>query len=284
MATEHVIRVLPTDSPGLVRTAESRVDERWLRAFAAAVGDTRDEFFDLDRGIVGHPVFPVCVEWPLIEQGAPGIELSEDTLRLGLHVGHRIRLRSPLRPGERVRTEARLHRAEARTGAALIVTEFRTTTPGGTLLVTSQVSTLYRGVRLEGGEIVVPSPKPRSVELSRIATFETDTANAVVYSECARIWNPIHTDIRVARAAGLADTVLHGTETLARAVSAVTRAYPGADVTGVDCRFTNPVFPGMTLSVHAGRTRSAAVAFDVRAADGTPVLADGLLAFAAESS
>ncbi|WP_406633665.1 MaoC/PaaZ C-terminal domain-containing protein [Amycolatopsis sp. WGS_07] len=279
MATEHVIRVLPTDSPGLVRTAGHRVDDRWLRAFAAAVGDTREEFFDLDRGIVGHPVFPVCIEWPLIEQGAPGIELSTETLRLGLHVGHRIRMRAPLRPGEEVRTEARLHRAEARTNSALIVTEFRTTTLDGTPLVTTQVSTLYRGVRLEGGEITAPAEKPRpsGADLARIATFETDGTNAVVYSECARIWNPIHTDIRVARAAGLADTVLHGTEMLARAVSAAT---PGrTDLTGVECRFTNPVFPGMTLSVHAGRTGPDAIAFDVRAADGTPVLADGLLTF-----
>lgn len=281
MATEHVIRVLPTDRAGLARTAESRIDERWLRAFAAAVGDTRPEFFDLDRWIVGHPVFPVCIEWPLIEQGAPGIELSEETLRLGLHVGHRIRLRAPLRPGEQVRTEARLHRAEARTNAALIVTEFRTTTAAGMLLVTSQVSTLYPGVRLEGDEIAAPLLKREPSEaagLVCIETFEAAVTNAVVYSECARIWNPIHTDIRVARAAGLADTVLHGTETLARAVSAVTRVYPGKP-TGVECRFTNPVFPGTTLSVHAGRTLRDAVAFEVRTTDGTPVLADGVLAF-----
>lgn len=280
MATEHVIRVLPTDSPGPARTAGHRVGDRWLRAFAAAVGDTREEFFDLDRGIVGHPVFPVCIEWPLIEQGAPGIELSTETLRLGLHVGHRIRMRAPLRPGEEVRTEARLHRAEARTNSALIVTEFRTTTLDGTPLVTTQVSTLYRDVRLEGGEITAPAEKPRpsgAAVLARVATFETSETNAVVYSECARIWNPIHTDIRVARAAGLADTVLHGTEMLARAVSAVSP--DRTDLTGVECRFTNPVFPGMTLSVHAGRTRPDAIAFDVRAADGTPVLADGLLTF-----
>ncbi|WP_306660385.1 MaoC/PaaZ C-terminal domain-containing protein [Rhodococcus opacus] len=51
-----------------------------------------------------------------------------------------------------------------------------------------------------------------------------DAANAVIYTECARIWNPIHVDIRVAHAAGLPGTVLHGAETLARAVPAISRA------------------------------------------------------------
>ena len=32
-----------------------------------------------------------------------------------------------------------------------------------------------------------------------------------VYTECARIWNPIHTDLAVARAAGLPGPILHGT-------------------------------------------------------------------------
>ncbi|MGW7533292.1 MaoC/PaaZ C-terminal domain-containing protein [Amycolatopsis sp. NPDC054798] len=286
MVAEHVIRVLPPGTAGLVRTAECRIEDRWLRAFAAAVGDTRDEFFDLDRGIVGHPVFPVCFEWPLIEHGAPGIELSEETLRLGLHAGHRMRLHAPLRPGQRVRTEARLHLAEARATAARIVTEFRTSTLDGIPVVTTQVSTLYRGVRLEGGEAAAPVRKSRgAADLVRIETFEASAANAVVYSECAKIWNPIHTDIRVARAAGLPNTVLHGTEMLARAVSAVTRAHPGgAEVAGVECRFTSPVFPGMTLAVHAGRTDDGSVVFDVRASDGTLVLADGLVVFAGPGS
>src|SRR5215831_17990681 len=46
---------------------------------------------------------------------------------------------------------------------------------------------------------------------------------AHVYSECARIWNAIHTDRAAALAAGLPDIILHGTATLALAVSAVLR-------------------------------------------------------------
>ena len=51
---------------------------------------------------------------------------------------------------------------------------------------------------------------------------------AHVYTECARIWNPIHTDRAVARAAGLPDIILHGTATLALAVSRSLAREPAA--------------------------------------------------------
>ena len=38
---------------------------------------------------------------------------------------------------------------------------------------------------------------------------------AHVYTECARIWNPIHTDTAVTAKAGLPGIILHGTATLA---------------------------------------------------------------------
>jgi len=49
---------------------------------------------------------------------------------------------------------------------------------------------------------------------------------AHVYTECARIWNPIHTDPAVARQAGLSAILLHGTATLALAVSAALAREP----------------------------------------------------------
>jgi acyl dehydratase len=51
---------------------------------------------------------------------------------------------------------------------------------------------------------------------------------AHVYTECARIWNPIHTDIAVADKAGLPGLILHGTATLAMAVSRIIEAEAGS--------------------------------------------------------
>ena len=36
-------------------------------AYAAALGDVHAEYLDTTRpeGVIGHPIFPVCYEWPL---------------------------------------------------------------------------------------------------------------------------------------------------------------------------------------------------------------------------
>jgi acyl dehydratase len=99
---------------------------------------------------------------------------------------------------------------------------------------------------------------------------------ALVYTECARIWNPIHTDVAVARGAGLPAIILHGTATLALAVSRVVRRSLGGDgrrVRGVSARFTGFVRLPSIVTVR-GR---GALAFDVTGADGTSVLSEGAL-------
>jgi acyl dehydratase len=100
---------------------------------------------------------------------------------------------------------------------------------------------------------------------------------AHVYTECARIWNPIHTDRAVAVRAGLPDIILHGTATLALAVGRVLErdgCSPSA-VARVTCRFGGMVrMPSaLSLEVSAGQPR----AFQVLADDGRPAVRDGRL-------
>ena len=79
---------------------------------------------------------------------------------------------------------------------------------------------------------------------------------AHVYTECARIFNPIHTDRAVALAAGLPDIILHGTATLALAVSELIKGFADgnpARVKRLGGRFSAMVLmPGM-LSLRAQR-------------------------------
>ena len=44
------------------------VDERWTMAYAASLGDSRPAYLDTASpdGVVAHPLFAVCVEWPVI--------------------------------------------------------------------------------------------------------------------------------------------------------------------------------------------------------------------------
>ena len=81
--------------------------------------------------------------------------------------------------------------------------------------------------------------------------IEIDGGRAHIYTECARIWNPIHTDRAVARSAGLPDIILHGTANLAYGVSAaMASSGVGPDeVRRIRCRFRAMVLLPSTLTV-----------------------------------
>jgi acyl dehydratase len=102
---------------------------------------------------------------------------------------------------------------------------------------------------------------------------------AHVYTECARIWNPIHTDAAVARAAGLPGPILHGTATLAMAVSRVVRHDLGDDpvrVREIRVRFSGMVPLPSSFTVRGRGRDGDRIAFDAVAGDGAPVLSQGV--------
>jgi acyl dehydratase len=101
-----------------------------------------------------------------------------------------------------------------------------------------------------------------------------------VYTECARIWNPIHTDIAVARAAGLPGIVLHGTATLALAVSRLVARDLGGDplaVREVAARFSAMVPLPSRYTLRARARADDLLPFDAVAADSALVLDQGAL-------
>lgn len=100
-----------------------------------------------------------------------------------------------------------------------------------------------------------------------------------VYSECANIWNPIHTERAVALAAGLPDIILHGTATWALAGLTLLRRYADNDVGAlkrITGRFSGMIIPGETIEVRHNRTPSGAIAFEVRTEAGTMAISQGL--------
>jgi acyl dehydratase len=101
-----------------------------------------------------------------------------------------------------------------------------------------------------------------------------------VYTECARIWNPIHTDLAVARAADLPGPILHGTATLALAVSSIVERDLDGDcraVRGIEARFTGMVALPSTLTVQAGVRSLRDIAFQAVDGHDARVLGEGVL-------
>jgi acyl dehydratase len=103
---------------------------------------------------------------------------------------------------------------------------------------------------------------------------------AHVYTECAHIWNPIHTDRAVAIAAGLPDIILHGTATLALAVSAIVREELGdapARVSRIAARFGAMVMMPSVLTLRIEASSEAALWFSVRNDTDEAAIRDGMI-------
>jgi acyl dehydratase len=258
------------------------IDARWLMAYAAALGEEDPRYYDTTAaaGPLGHPLFAVCYEWPLAE-AIRARAIGEALAPLGVHASHEVRIHRPPRAGDRLTTTARVTAVARRRAGALVVVRFETIDAGGAPVTTTRYGSVYRGVELEGdagGDDAAPGADAGPVRWETPVGVSAGAAH--VYTEGARIWNPIHTDLAVARAAGLPGPILHGTATLALAVSrVVARDLAGepAPVGGVAARFTGMV-PLPSAFVVRGRARGIdRIAFDALGADGRPVLAGGVL-------
>ena len=254
--------------PGLVGTGAGprvhEIDARWLMAYAACLGETASAYLDTTRtgGVVAHPLFPVCYEWPLaldLRERAMGDEIAVRSV----HATHDLVIHRPPRAGDRLSTTAVVTRVEPRRPGAYVCTRFQTVDAGGQPVSTTDYGSLYRGVQCDtapsmrdgvpNGATAGDDASPPPDWSARVAVAPT---LAHVYSECARIWNPIHTDRAVARAAGLPDIILHGTATLALAVSEIQRRLaPGCSIARIACRFSAPVGLPSTITVQGWATR-----------------------------
>jgi acyl dehydratase len=282
-----------TDVGASVGPVESEVDARWAMSYAAGIGDMLPCYIDtrIDGGIIAHPVFPVCIEWPLAlrirSKSGPALTRAE-ALR-GVHAVQHMILHRPIRPPEKLFTTATIAGVERRKPGAFNVVRFDTVTADGKPVCTTFTGGISRGVDVLGPDRPANMPQvPALAELPARARREFSVpigANAAhVYTECARIWNPIHTDAAVAAAAGLPKIILHGTATLAIAVSRVIEAEAGNDPTSIAeiyGRFSAmvPMPSEITVRILARERPGGrdAVFFDVIGADDARVIRDGVV-------
>lgn len=245
---------------------EHLVDLRWVMAYNAGLGERSEEI---------HPLFPVCFEWP-VSDAIRALPALKPMAGLLVHAQHDLVIHRPLKVGETVHCAVRIAGAEPRSPGAFVVYRFDAHDAAGKLVTTTHFGALYRGVRLDraAGE-AIEDPQPLDAKLAPLGEIAIPATAAHVYTECARIWNPIHTDVAYARAAGLPDIILHGTATLAYSISALLKRWP-QPVRRVTCRFAGMVLMPSTLSVHAARS-GGEVQFETRNDRGDTVISRGRL-------
>ena len=278
---------IPAKVVGLeVGAVSQTLDARWLMAYAAGLGETDPRFYDTQgpNGPLAHPMFAACYEWTV------ALTLRSKTLRpellpLGVHTSHHLVIHRRPQASDRLLTRGQVITLAPVRSGALVVTRYSTVDRNGRPVTTTDYGSIFRGVTCEGETsaavplLACPTlPAGDQVRWSSAVPISAQAAH--VYSECARIWNPIHTDIAVARGAGLPGLILHGTATVALAVSQVVKHDLGGDparVTELAARLTGTVGLPSTLTVR-GRARAGdLIAFDAVNERGDVVLRDGVV-------
>jgi acyl dehydratase len=263
------------------------IDARWLMAYAAALGETDARYYDTlaSGGPAAHPMFPVCYEWPILLALRARATPDELAIR-SVHATHDLIVHRPAKAGDRLHTTATVTGLAHRRAGTLMTVRLETVDAEGRQVSTSDYGSVYRGVDFEGEDAGEKADADGGMDIPGNAArlpVAVPAGLAHVYTECARIWNPIHTDVAVARAAGLPDIILHGTATLALAVSRVLH-HAGADpraVSGVSARFSGMVRLPSGLSLRVGKAAEGKTfLFDAAGEDGALVLSAGALRLA----
>ena len=252
-------------------------------AYSAALGETDPRYYDTAAadGVLVHPLFPVCYEWPLAQplRDLPALKPLQARL---LHAQHDLVIHRTPCAGEVLRVSAVIAGLSQRRPGAFVVFRFEARDAAGNLVTVTDSGVLYRGVAVgqAQGE-PMDEPPEREGPLPAVDEIAVAATAAHVYTECSRIWNPIHTDLAYARAADLPGIILHGTATLALSVSRALKALRGdpAQVRRVRCRFAGMVLMPATLSLRGARDGDV-IAFETRNAHGEAVIGRGAISLA----
>lgn len=267
---------------------DAEASVRRLTAYAAGIGAQDACYFDDERGVVAHPAFCVSLEWPVVSGAGylAAIGRSADAPRGAVHVLQDSRFHRLIRAGDALRTRARIAQV-AQTGAGVLVTSRVETVEHatGTPVVTTWTGAMFLRDALYGAPAMAGETPPAlrndadvtAASPQRIA-IETSAGLAHRYTECASIWNPIHTERKAARAIGLPGIILHGTCTWALAGQALIHAAAGGEprrLLRLAGRFRGIVLPGDRLELEFARESATTWQFAVRTPRGELAITHG---------
>lgn len=289
---------IPTDMVGdQIGPLKHEVDARWVMAYSAALGDTQDCYFNTNRenGIVAHPMFAVCPEWPVIVQGrdlADKWGITPEETRQSVHATHDLVIHRLARPGDVLQTRLTYTGVENKSPGAYTTMKLETSDAEDQPVFTTYQGGMYLGVPTEGDDRPardtpdVPDlgPLPDKPLFEILVPVAHGAAHT--YTESARIWNPIHTDAAVAKAAGLPAIILHGTATLALGVSATISTVAEGNperVRRIRGRMASMVLMPSTVTVRVQDVTPVGgqdvARFEVLTEDGGPAINQGLVFF-----
>lgn len=209
------------------------VEDRWTMNYAASVYDHNPVYYE-NRDVTPpvHPTYISHLEWDAIGALHEKLEgITADERLQGVHSYNHTVLHSAFAPGCELSSRATLAGVDRRRSGGRLTIRIDTTCAGRPV-ATSYTSTIFRGVDVTGDDVVPTLPRPASSaagEPTRTEQIDMTTLSPYHFSECARDYGAIHTDRSEAEKAGLPGLILHGTGTMAYALSSITNHEADAD-------------------------------------------------------
>jgi acyl dehydratase len=209
------------------------LDARRIMAYASAIDDINEVYFDDTRegGLNVHPAICFAMQWNTRHR--PDIPPNPKAAPFGVHAETDLRIHEPFQQNQVVTVQGQLIARKKIPPGVFSVDRFRFTDSRGHLLAELDYNGITRGATLNGVDHEIESSKPVPVlehhaEPGWRTSIYIPRHAGQQYTECADIYNPIHTERSVAVAAGLPDIILHGSATKAHALTQiVNRCFAG---------------------------------------------------------
>ena len=215
---------------GIAKT--TLLDKRFTMAYAAGISDDNEAYFNDDRA--GSPQVHPCIAFSLQWAARFRPDQSQDpkVASFGVHASTDLVVHRPFKSGEAITTQGQLLQMRQISPGVYNVDLYRMTSSTGELVAELYYNGITRGATLIGADAVVGEELPPakvSGVVSETPLWKKEIFiplhAAQQYTECAQIYNPIHTEPSVAKAAGLPDMILHGSATKALALTAIIGQY-----------------------------------------------------------
>ncbi len=263
-------------------------------AYAAGIGASDERYFDDLRpgGVVAPLPIITALEWPLLMSFDYLSAIGRDDASAFDGLVHGFQDSSfskPIKPGMRLEVSGQITEAAATPAGTLVVCRIRTTDcSDGSTVAESWFGSMYRQTSLDGPSSAIEARPPLrdSAALPADPMHESvriDIARIQphVYTECAQIWNPIHTERSHAIQDGLPDIILHGTCTWAMALQRLAARFAARSSSipfrRFGARFSNMVVPGAPISLeHSVSGNASHIAFTVRNSKSEIALSHGV--------
>jgi acyl dehydratase len=203
------------------------LDARRIMAYAAGINDTNEAYFNDLRpeGLSVHPGIAFSLQWNARFQ--VDRELNARAAAFGVHAESDLRIHRPFRQGEAITTQGRTVARRQIPPGVYSVDRYRMTSSDGELVAELDYNGIIRGGILDGEsrELASSPVRPSIEEASGEPLWSEEIYIAPhagqQYTECADIFNPIHTEPSVAKGAGLPGVILHGSATKAHALTTI---------------------------------------------------------------